>query len=187
MSETTIWPMGERRQVATLLLAFASALVAHWLGYAVAQGPAALHEYLAPTMTLAVPVGLVTMLVLVVRGARALDWDGDPLIVRRLIALQLGVYAALEIYERVVGGTSIVDLLTEPAVLAGLVAQPVVALVVVGCLRAGQTVIRRVLERFRAGLVGPQPVRCLMSASTGIVVVPSFRSPLSRRGPPLVR
>lgn len=179
--------MGERRQVATLLLAFASALVAHWLGYAAAQGPAALHEYLAPTMALAIPVGLVTMLVLVVRSARALDWGGDPLGVRRLLALQLALYAALEVYERVAGGTSIADLLTEPAVLAGLVAQPVVALVVVGCLRAGETVIRRVLERFRASPVGHQSVRCLMAASTGIIVVPSFRSPLSRRGPPLVR
>lgn len=136
------------RRIAFWMLAVAGVAVGHIVGYTlahpdVAAREAALggHAYLGPVASTLIPVGVVVALWWAVRTARSLGMAGrlDP---RRLAAAQVGVFVVQEIGERFVAGEGLAEVVTEPGVWLGLVAQVVVAHAIV----RGVDLVRRVVR-----------------------------------------
>ena len=116
-----------------LLIAPAGMLAGHAVGYLVAPshlhaaGVADAHTHVPALATVAVPIAIVALLVLSLREPRrprprALWW---------LAGLQAAAYAGMEVTERAAAGLDVATAAHDPAVLAGLAAQLLVASAIV--------------------------------------------------------
>lgn len=159
-------------------LAASGTLAAHQMAYLVDAEARNAHAYF-------VVVGPVVLL-----AAFAATWLAAIRIIRRdvgrlpsvgaLTAYQVGLYVAIEIGERIVGGEALGSLTSTPVVL-GLAAQPVVAWAALRLLRVGARLI--------IALVAP-PVSCDRPSSLSWTVSPrtvlqSFpHATIRLRGPP---
>ena len=178
-----------RLRLAHLLLAAAGALGAHVLGYFLADvyQSAAIdasngHAYLSGAAHWVGISGALALVWLAVRGGRAVG-VGSVLRVRTLLSLQVLLYGAQESLERLAAGHSLVELLTEPAVLLGLAFQPLLALALVALVRLGARLVEAVLA-------APRPRRdtvALISRAPLVGPAPLLLPALSRRGPPVRR
>jgi hypothetical protein len=111
------------------------------LGHALAYGPLvhhhhqgvheAHHGYLGPAGTVALVAGVAVLGWL--SSARGATQALPP--VRALVATQIGFFAAQEVTERLVARVPLADLVREPAVRWGVVAQAVAALLVIAAAR----------------------------------------------------
>lgn len=142
--------MGPRR-MAFWMLAVAGVAVGHLVGYTVAHPDAATreaalggHAYLGPAATALIPLGIAAALWWAVRSARALGMGGqlDPW---RLAATQIGVFALQEIGERFADGEGLSAVVTERGVWIGLLAQIVVAHLIVSSIDLVGRVVRLVV------------------------------------------
>ncbi len=125
------------RRIAFWMLAVAGVAVGHIAGYAIAHPDsagreAALggHAYLPIAASVIVPLGVVTALVWAVRTARTLDMGGR-IDARHLVMAQVAIFGGQELAERFVSGAGVGSALAERGVWVGIVAQVVVAVVVV--------------------------------------------------------
>ena len=140
------------------------------------------HGYLDVLLRLGVPFTLTVLARAFLSGARA---ELPPVRARDLAALQVTVFAVLEVGEHALAGIGPLRSLAEPSFWLGVVAQ----LLVAGGLVALTAWLRRVGEavaagrrpRARATLPTPRPLRSLVAVPA---VIPL--GTLSRRGPPVV-
>lgn len=181
----------ELRRLNTLLLACAGVLVGHLVGYAAARPNEAnrelalgVHNYIGPLATVLVPLGLLAMLGTAIRSVRS-HRAAQP-IARQLATAQVGLFIALELFERVPGSGSPAGVLSDRAVWFGVAAQVAIAYLVVWMVRFTATVVARVLRPAR---------RRVTQLTVGVVELVdrivnahevSDRLP-RRRGPPSVR
>ncbi len=170
------------RMTLTALVAVAGALVGHVIGYGlVARSVESVHHYLSPAAMVSLPLAAGALLAIAWRFSQvfAVDLRAER---RTLTIAMVTVYACLEVGERVAVGHA-PELAEAIPVVAGLLAQPLVAWVLI---RTANTV-GRVLEGWAAGpplsiavrgpLVVPVPVRSAPRPAAG-------RRPTSR-GPPV--
>ena len=172
----------------SLLLVPGGFVAGHELGY---QGASALgaapiaaggHSYLSALLLIAAPFACAAMARSLVAGLRA---ELPPVRWSTLAAAQTGLFLAVELVEHARAGLSPAATLAEPAVLLGLVAQLVVAAMLVRIVRtshvAGAAVAapprRRAPLRATRRVWRPIP----LTMATSVVAVSS----LSRRGPPV--
>ena len=125
------------RRIAFWMLAVAGVAVGHIVGYGVAHPDAAGreaalggHAYLPVVASIVVPIGVLTALVWAVRTAAALHLAGR-IDVRHLAVAQVAIFGCQEIAERVISGAGPTSALTERGVWVGIVAQVLVAVIVV--------------------------------------------------------
>jgi hypothetical protein len=160
------------------------------LGHALAYGPLvhhhhdgvheAHHGYIGPLGTVALVAGMAMVGWLCsARGARQ---ELPP--VRALLGVQIGFFATQEITERLVARVPLADLVREPAIRWGVVAQAVAALLVVGAARLARAAWSA-LNEWRT----VHPLALLTSVhrlgASRRVAVPSRASVFVARGPPL--
>lgn len=177
-----------RPRATTWLLASGGVFVGHIIGYAVAhpdRADRALalsgHAYFGPAAAVVVPVAAVGLLVTAVRMARRL---GEAPSVGELAVAQVGLFSFQELVERIPGTGAPLDAFAEPGVWAGLVAQVLVAWVVVRAVRATAKVVRHVCSGARP-VVSARPVLVVARPTTVVSCsTVALRLP-SRRGPPL--
>lgn len=132
-----------------LLIAPAGMLAGHAVGYLVApshlhaSGLSDAHTHVPALATVAVPVAIVALLAISLREPRrprlrALWW---------LVGLQAAAYVGMELTERAAAGLDVAAGAHDPAVLAGLAAQLLVASAIV--------VLEHVARRLGKGLFDP--------------------------------
>lgn len=136
------------RRLTFWVLAVAGVAVGHVIGYGLAHPDQAArelalvgHSYFSPVATVVVPAGVVLLLVYAVRTGRDLGM-GDDLSAARLAGVQLGLFSVQEIVEAFAAGSGISGFAGERGVWFGLVAQVVVARVVVEAVRFVRCVVR---------------------------------------------
>ena len=134
--------MHRQRLAFLTIVVSAAVLTGHALGYQVAglttDSP---HGYMGPVSSLVVPLGLAAIVLL----GRSRGWanpaGGPPVRWHLLVAAQMGLYLTQELAETIqVDPRAVPHLLTNRSVLAGLVAQPLVAWLVVLALRTTQRI-----------------------------------------------
>ncbi len=189
---------GRRRRLLTLSIAGCGVLVGHWLTYLVdvpgASARTALldatgHGYLSVAGELAtaflafsIVAAFLGALLPAGGGSRA----GGSLAVR-MVLLQVGAFAAMEIGERVVSGSPLGDLVGGGVLAVGTVANVAVALL-------GAALLRRVLALAdRVAAIAAAPASPAVRPPAAVAVLPPFTSPRPRhrglaavpvRGPP---
>ncbi len=169
------------------MLAVAGVAVGHITGYAIAHPDAAGreaalggHVYLPIAASAIVPLGVFVALVWGIRTARTLDMAGR-IDTRHLVMAQLAIFGAQEIAERIVSGAGAGSALVERGVWVGIVAQVVVAVVVVRSIDLVRRAVRFV-SGSRARSVGPALVAApwlprSLSWSTETPVAVGLRAP----------
>ncbi len=169
----------ERRadRFGVVALAASGTLAAHQLGYLSDTETAAMHSYLAV-------VGPVVLLIAFVAGwvaaVRILRRDGGRApTLGRLTAAQLGLYAAMEIVERLLGD-GIGSLWSVP-VVCGLIAQPLVAWAALRILRISAAVLEALTPR----LQGAARILRRRPLATVFDILPPRRGGILLRGPPV--
>lgn len=175
------------RRISLGLLAIAGVLVGHALGYLVAYPDdaeramaGAGHGYLGPVAAVVAPFGLAAVLAIAVRTVRRLAAAPS---LWQLAGVQVLVFAAQEVLERIPGPGQPVDVITERAVWFGLVAQLLVAWLSLRLVGLTARVVRAVARAPRPRLVASPPrVACLRSAR--VPVHPALGRLPRRRGPP---
>lgn len=184
-----IGPAGGRVVWGRLLpLAGAGALLGHFIAYGVApaahvhaSGSVHVHGYLASAAPVVVAAAVLTVgVALIEPGHRA----AGRLPLRLLFGMQVGLFVAQEAAERLVVGSPLGSLLSEPVLWVGIGAQALVAGALLRVLRG----IRRAVHSIRLGEeVKPafRPVGGLQPVAVGNRLV-SLRYQLTRRGPPAV-
>lgn len=176
-------------RLALLMVVAAGALVAHTLAYLVAHPDPAFrsavgggHGYLDVAAALLAPAATVAVSWLVMRAVRHRITSG--LSVWRLAAWQSVAFLIVEVVERI-PSREVATVLTEPAVVLGLLLQlPVAALFVSMVGVAGHVVSRftgRRQRRARRAPAGSWP-----TAAVASFVPPCCLTPVSRRGPPIL-
>lgn len=148
-------------------LVAAGTLAAHEIGYLADEGASVSHAYLGVAGPLVLLAACVAAWLAAVRVLR-----DDPRrlpSVGALAAAQLGLYAIVEVAERVLGG-AMSSLVSTPVVL-GLVAQAVVAWLALRLLRLGRAVVvrlrRRRVRAVRSVLAdAPTPATVFLSNTT---------------------
>lgn len=179
--------MGLRR-VHTLLLASAGVLLGHIAGYSMADPSAAqrelslgAHAYLGMASIVLIPLGLTAALAMGIRSVRA-HGRGLPT-ARDLAVTQVGLFALLEVLERIPGPGSPTDVFAARAVWFGAAAQLLVAIAVAWLVRFTALVARQVLGSARRRLAAPAIVTdAVCDLALGVTSI-SRRLP-RRRGPP---
>jgi hypothetical protein len=115
-----------RRQAALVLIALAGALLGHVVGYQLAGvGLPELHHHLGPVATLLIPLGALALGSVGWKLARGADLDFE-LAQGRLTLFMLAAYSSMEFLERAAASHDPTMVELAP-VLAGLVAQPLMA------------------------------------------------------------
>lgn len=178
-----------RLRATTWLLASGGVFIGHILGYAVAHPDHAErtlalsgHAYFGPAAAVVVPLGAIALLVTAVRMARRLD---EAPSVGELAVVQVGLFLFQELVERIPGTGAPLDAFAEPGVWAGLVAQVLLAALVVRAVRATARVVRHVCSGARpavsvgALLLVDRPDTTVSWSSVALLLP-------SRRGPPAV-
>lgn len=169
--------MPELRPIAPL--AVAGATLGHTVGYGGASSGFGVtgHAYLDNLAGLVSFAGVAAIVCLAVRAARRIE---GPLRWRHLAAAQTVIYLAQELAEH-----RTASVLGRPAVMLGLLAQPLVAALLVGLVRGVARAVERLLgavPSVAAAQVSLVLLRFLLltgPAPTGI--------PVGRRGPPQLR
>lgn len=174
-----------RRQL--LLLAPAGMLLGHTVGYLLASssghhGAAAAHAHVALIAALAAPLAVAALALSALRHRATAGRRG----LLSLTALQAVAYVSMEVLERVASGLAVSAAAADPAVVAGLISQLVVAAVLVAVDRGARCAGRVLADaRRRAVPVAPSDRADLVFSRTARV--PPCRAtrviPL-RRGPP---
>jgi len=169
-----------------VLLAPMGTLAAHGLAYWSQGGGEGLHGYLH-FLGLPLVAALVVCWVIAAPGARTTALPS----VRALATAQLGFYAAQETLERAVHSDGIhqiaSQLLSSPAVRAGVVLQLVVAVVGLAVLRAARGVIGRATELdwpTRLVTVAPAAPATALVPATSVVRTCHLRCTGLSRAPP---
>jgi hypothetical protein len=190
-------PSGVRWSLAGL--SFVGVVVSHWLAYLVAApDPHDRLELLQNTghrlwsVVVAVAMGaLVWSLVDFVLGAtrasrrRNSSLSHDlPVTVASLLGLQEGIFLALESAERLVTSGSVAGLLQEPAVIAGLLIQIVVAVAGALLLRALACVVHKVLAGGRSPVRTSAQLPTWETTSASVPCISPATGGPTLRGPP---
>lgn len=166
-----------------LVLAAAGALVAHEFGY----GTAALlrlgatdpgHGHMSLLLGAIIPLAAFIAGLGVLRLLRHQVAQVDP---RRLVAIQVVLFLWLELAEHAAAG-NVLATFTNPAVLLGLLAQPVVARAIDRVLRRAAAVLGSHHDDPLVFSGGPDRL-AVAAATGGFPVTGGFLLPL-RRGPP---
>jgi hypothetical protein len=178
--------------------ALAGAVVGHILTYLVAfvtphSRQAALdetgHSYWNLAVATAIAVGVWSAAVLVVRHFRRSNREERPpegffRSTLRLAVLQVGLFACLEVGERLAAGAPLRGLLGHDLLPLGLVFQVLVALGLALILRALATVVE-IVARTRLELPRPRPIRAWPLPTPGVEPIPVLLSGgWGSRGPP---
>lgn len=128
---------GSLRWPGLILVAWAGVLAGHMLGYGVSGLLGAIsatpHAHLDPLADVLVPLGAIALTAIAATDPSRSGWRRG-LTVPRLAGVQSVLYLVLEWGERAVQGHGLAELLSLP-VIAGFVAQLVVAVVVVSTVR----------------------------------------------------
>lgn len=182
-----------RGRTAFFLLALGGAVAGHALGYASvghvhshSAGLAEVHGYLSGAARLATPLVVVAFGWFVLSGSRKRRGVNPGVGMGSLLALQMGIYGVQEVLERLVSGSRVTSVLTEPAVWGGLVAQVLAALTVLTAVRLLQRAVAAASLLF-----APQALRAGSHAEPLPLisrVTPRVRQqagPRSLRGPPV--
>ncbi|HEX2192345.1 MAG TPA: hypothetical protein VHH09_04060 [Acidimicrobiales bacterium] len=173
---------GDRVTVAFLVPA--GALAGHAIGYAAAGGHAHSgvgHGYLAALTAVAVPLALATLGWQAYRGATR----GRRPALGPLVVAQPLLFLLQESLEHLVAGHGIGSVAASPAVVAGVLAQAIVAGLVLLFVRAAWATGRAAaaaLRRRRRRWGSRPPV--LRPATATAAVVRFSHTPVSERGPP---
>ncbi|GEM_PF-6650038 len=175
-------PDARVRSTLVALVAVAGALVGHVVGYGVvARQVGSVHHYLSPAAMVSLPLAAGALLAIAWRFSQVfvVDIRAER---RTLTAAMVAVYACLEVGERIAVGHS-PELSEAIPVIAGLVAQPLIAwLLIAAAGTAGRVLeawtVRPALTMAQRGpLAVPIPVRVEVRP-------PTIRRPTSR-GPPV--
>ena len=189
---------GRRRRLLTLSIAGCGVLVGHWLTYLVDAPDASTrtalldatgHGYLSVVGELATAF-LAFSIVAAFLGA-LLPTGGGSLpgasLAARMVLLQVGAFAAMEIVERVVAGSPLDDLVGGGVLAVGTVANVAVALL-------GAALLRRVLALAdRVAASASAPASPAAPPPVAVAALPPFTSSTPRhrglaavpvRGPP---
>jgi hypothetical protein len=181
-------PAGSRTRTALAVAGVAAVgvLGGHELGYLVGAADGTVttpHAHLDALLG-AAPVAAAWLLLAAALTDPRRGWTRE-LTVTRLVTAQAGLYAALEIGERLAHGVPLAEL-ASVAVVSGLVAQVVVAGVAILLARAGQSLVGHLLRRPR-----PRATTPALSRPVGdpVDVPAGSRRPRTApsRGPPLPR
>lgn len=166
-----------------LVLAGAGALIAHELGYGTAGLlPVSMtdpgHGHLPTLMDLLIPLAMFFGALVVLRSVRGQVGEVDA---RRLVSIQVALFTALELGEHAAAGNALAAF-TNPGVILGLVAQPIIAALIAGALGRAATVLREhrgelLLTRPALGTIAPIP------PTAGLAETAKYLLP-RRRGPP---
>lgn len=172
-----------RGSTARVLVAALGAFVAHQVAYAiVAASGAPDHGYLTVGSRLLVPLGLVAVVLLGIRLARARIPRPD---LGDLLRIQLIIYLAQEVGERVVDGTDVGEFL-YPALWLGLLLQPLAAYLVLRLVTASGNAVRR-LEELHGSIFSVARPETLLEPDAARPARPAGDlPPVPSRGPPSV-
>lgn len=176
---------GVRRIAAVAAVAAAGALAGHAVGYHLARPTHAVahlttgHGYSGALAAVVLPLGAAALVALAIRHARRTG--GVPgLTVRSLAGVQLGIFLAQELGERLAAGQGL-DLARDRGVWWGVIAQVVIAWLLVRALRLGAAIVTWLTRRpkpSRQRHRRPRPV-------TDPVVALAVAGPRSRAPPAL--
>lgn len=148
-------------RLAVLALVGLATLTGHTIGHggwsAWTTGRSAGHGYLEAAAALAVPAAVVAFAWLAVRTARH-SLQALPT-VRFLASAAAGLYVVQEAVEHAIVNGAGLQILSEPPFWLGLLAQPLVALVLVLLLRVGRSVARVLLATSPVPRLAPAPRR----------------------------
>ncbi len=134
--------MHRQRFTFLAIVVSAAVLTGHALGYQIAGlAGIAHHGYMGPAASLVVPLGLAAI-VMLGRSRGWVDTAGSPPVRWHvLVGAQVAVYLVQEIAETIqVDPGALNHLVTNRSVLMGLIAQPLVAWLVVVALRATRAI-----------------------------------------------
>lgn len=138
------------------------------------------HEYLGSLTRVSLLLLVASLLVSLWSGAR-----NRPIRPRYATAAGqlVGVFAVIEVIEHLALGWSLTHILTEPALWLGLLAQLVVAALVVAALR----LFARIGTLIAVGVSEP-PTRSAEAPAMRVLplVAPVALTPITRRGPPVM-
>lgn len=179
--------MLSNRRLALLLLGLAGVLVVHQFAHGLTRilglGASSVdHGHMAVLWATLGPLGALGLAVLAVRQTRAIRLE-QPVRTSRLTALTACGYVALEMAEHLGSALSIVDALTAPSVLLGVLLAPLVGLV----LRRAVSGAAAIIEALTEGPGRRPPGRPLLLRITSrgqVVPVDPARFSHRRRGPP---
>lgn len=175
-----------RARLGTGLLVPAGALCGHAAAYAVAgrgEHAALHHGYLATVAAFVVPLALAALACHAYEGTTPRRQPSLGL----LLVLQSLLFLSQESVEHLLGGHGMAAVAASPAVRVGLLAQAVVAgmiLVLVGAAGAAGRAVAAVILRLRPDVRVRQPL--LRPLAVMPVVSRARRSRVSGRGPPSV-
>ncbi len=159
-------PTPRRTWSSVLALASAGVLVGHVLGYGAAELLGAAsgvgHGHLDLLLDVAVPLATAALALAALADPRR-DGGTSAVSYRRLVAVQTALYLALEFAEHLGAGHGLSTLATAP-VVAGLLAQFVVAIAIHAVVRGARGLVHRITEGLRA------------VTRTPVVLAPAVRS-----------
>lgn len=177
------------RRISLLVVAALGVFVAHQIAYGLSAflrpGVAAPdHGYLAIAVQLVVPAGIAAIILLVLRAARK-SLDLGRLTVLTLAVVQIGFFLTQESIESVLsGGAS--GLITNPAVWIGIAIQPLIAAAILGAVRLGATVVRKLSPPTSRPPTRRAPSMYPPAELADIFITICNRLGPRRRGPPVL-
>lgn len=172
----------------SLLLVPGGFVAGHELGYQAAAAlgatpvPASAHGYLGAVLLVAAPFAFAAVARSLLAGYRD---ELPPVRWSTLAGAQVALFLAVELAEHAAAGLSPAGTLAEPAVLLGLVAQVVVAALLVLVTRSTHEVAAAVAASRRCRLPLRPPARPWRTVHGAPVPAVVPVSSLSRRGPPV--
>jgi hypothetical protein len=175
----------------------AGTLTAHWLAYLVSIPQARVraaalagagHGYWGSALKLAVVLALAGLGALAIRAGSTPQGELSGLgafmwVLRRLVLLQVVLFAAMEVFERLVSGAPLGGLLGHDLFVLGLLLQVLVAAALALVLVAfGWTAVHVWGRLFRRTFV--RPPRALVPAGVTVPRAPILRGATGVRAPP---
>ncbi len=183
--------MRRRVPLGVAALAGGAMVLAHWIAYLIAVPDShsrahvlasSGHEYWLYAAALGLAVGVFGV------GAflRSRLAGGDDIrgVGARLMAIQIVGFLVLETIERVASGHAWSDVLNEPVVVIGVIAQILVALIGTALLRGLVRVVARIRSARAAQTDRASSITFLLSRSDGVPAVALTAGGLGLRGPP---
>ncbi len=166
------------------LLAPAGVLLGHVLGYLLAGAGSHAEIPHSHLVVLGWPAGGLALGILALSAIRRTRSRARLL---GLVVLQSGAFLALEALERSAVGIEVAATFHDPAVLAGLAAQVLAAVVLLLAERGSRRIGERLAAALRPRLLAPVPrvPSALPSAAVHLLRPRLLESSISRRGPPL--
>lgn len=192
MRMTASLPLMRRRiPLGVAALAGGAMVLAHWLAYVIAVPDGHSRAHVLSTTghdywLYAAALGLAAGVFGFGTSIRAQLADGGRVmgVGARLMGMQVVGFLALEVTERVVSGHAWNDVLHEPVVAIGVIAQILVALIGAVLLRGVARVVARIRSARKSQAEPTSIVRYFPSRVFGVPAVALTAGGLGLRGPP---